>query len=230
MRGFSYAERISPEEHAIAREALERAVELAPNYAYAWAMLSLTIKDEYESGFNPKPDPLERMLHAARRAVELDSSGHRGYHALAMAHSLPTGDPGLPHRRGTGDCAQPHGRMQRRPLGSYIAYAGEWERGCALVESALSSIRIILAGSGSRSAFNAYRKCDYRGALSYALKINLPNFFWTHLTLAAIYGQLGQHEEGSKSGAGAAQIESARGPDAASGNVGEIRSGICRAY
>ena len=30
LRGFSYAERVSPEEHAIARAALERAVEIAP--------------------------------------------------------------------------------------------------------------------------------------------------------------------------------------------------------
>jgi TolB-like protein len=86
LRCFSYAERISPDEHAIARSALERAVEISPTYAYAWALLSLTIKDEFESGFNPKPDSLERMLKTARRAVELDPSGHRGYHALAIAH------------------------------------------------------------------------------------------------------------------------------------------------
>src|SRR5580700_5042323 len=40
LRGFSYAERVSPVEHAIARDAMERAVQQAPNYAYAWAMRS----------------------------------------------------------------------------------------------------------------------------------------------------------------------------------------------
>jgi tetratricopeptide (TPR) repeat protein len=48
-------------------------------------------------------------------------------------------------------------------------------------------------------AMNAYRKNDYQAALGYALKINLPNFLWTHTMLAAIYGQLGQQEEAAKS-------------------------------
>jgi adenylate cyclase len=85
LRGFSYAERISPGEHAMARAGPERAVQLAPSYAYAWAMLSFVITDEYQMGFNPKPDPLERALQAARRAVELGSSGHRGYQALVLS-------------------------------------------------------------------------------------------------------------------------------------------------
>jgi hypothetical protein len=149
-RAFSYAELISPQEHAIVRDALERAVALAPTYAYAWAMLSLVIKDEYESGFNPKPDPLERMLQAARRAVELDPSGHRGYHALAMTHFYRKEIPAF---RTTADRAlmlNPMDGCNVGHLGSYIAYAGEWERGCDLVEHAARLIRIIPAGSGSR--------------------------------------------------------------------------------
>ena len=62
LRCFGYAERVSPAEHAIARDALERAVQQAPNYAYAWAMLSILNGTEYELGFNPKPEPLERAL------------------------------------------------------------------------------------------------------------------------------------------------------------------------
>jgi hypothetical protein len=42
--------------------------------------------------------------------------------------------------------------------------------------------------------YNAYRKGDYHGALSIALKINLPHFFYTHLVIAATYGQLAEHE------------------------------------
>ncbi len=79
LRGFTYAERVSSAEHAAARDALEHAVQVAPGYAYAWAMLSMVNVAEYEFGFNPKPEPLGRALHAARRAIELDSAGHRGY-------------------------------------------------------------------------------------------------------------------------------------------------------
>jgi TolB-like protein len=198
LRGFSYAERVSPEEHAIARAALERAVEIAPNYAYAWAMLSLTIKDELESGFNPKPDSLERELNAARRAVELDPSGHRGYHALAMAHYYRKEIPAFRAAADRAIALNPLDGCNVAHLGSYVAYSGEWERGCGLVERALQLNPNHPGWFWFPLATNAYRKRDYQAALGYALKINLPNFLWTHTVLAAIYGQLGQQEEAAK--------------------------------
>jgi hypothetical protein len=42
--------------------------------------------------------------------------------------------------------------------------------------------------------YNAYRKADYQAALSIALKVNLPHFFYNHVVLAAVHGQLGQRE------------------------------------
>ncbi len=198
LRCFSYAERISPEEHAIARSALERAVEISPTYAYAWALLSLTIKDEFESGFNPKPDSLERMLKTARRAVELDPSGHRGYHALAIAHFHRKEVPAFRTAADRAIALNPLDGCNVAHLGSFIAYAGEWERGCGLVERALRLNPNHPGWYWFPLAMNAYRKNDYQTALDYALKINLPSFLWTHTMLAAIYGQLGQQEEAGK--------------------------------
>ncbi len=198
LRCFSYAERISSEEHAIARDALERAVEISPNYAYAWALLALCIKDEFESGFNPKPDPLERMLKAARRAVDLDPSGHRGYHALALAHFYRKEIPAFRTAADRAIALNPLDGCNVAHLGSFIAYAGEWERGCGLVERALQLNPNHPGWFWFPLSMNAYRKGDYQAALGYALKINLPNFLWSHTMLAAIYGQLGQPEEAGK--------------------------------
>jgi tetratricopeptide (TPR) repeat protein len=198
LRGFSYAERISPEEHAITRDALERAVQLAPTYAYAWAMLSLIIKDEFEFGFNPKPDPLDRMLQAARRAVELDSSGHRGFQALAVAHFNRKEVQAFRTAADRAIALNPMDGCNLAHIGALIAYAGEWERGCNIVERALQLNPNHPGWFWFPLAFNAYRRGDYTGALTYGLKINLPNFLWTHLVQAAIYGQLGQHEEAAK--------------------------------
>ncbi|MGA2697884.1 MAG: hypothetical protein ABSE92_17625, partial [Terriglobales bacterium] len=198
LRGFSYAERISPEEHAITRDALERAVQLAPTYAYAWAMLSLIIKDEFEFGFNPKPDPLDRMLQAARRAVELDFSGHRGFQALAVAHFNRKEVQAFRTAADRAIALNPMDGCNLAHIGALIAYAGEWERGCNIVERALQLNPNHPGWFWFPLAFNAYRRGDYTGALTYGLKINLPNFLWTHLVQAAIYGQLGQHEEAAK--------------------------------
>ena len=69
LRSFGYYERLTAEEHAMARTCLERAIQQLPNYADGWAMLSIIYTDEYGYGFNVQPDPLGRALEAARRAT-----------------------------------------------------------------------------------------------------------------------------------------------------------------
>src|SRR5579863_10298189 len=198
LRSFSYAERISPEEHAIARTALERAVQVAPSYAYAWAMLSIVIVAEHQGGFNPQPNPLERALQAARRAIELDSSGHRGYQALAVVLFFRKEMQAFRTAAEKAIALNPMDGCNIAHLGSFIAYAGEWERGCTLVDHALQLNPNHPGWFWFPLFFNAYRKRDYHGALSYALKINLPGYHGTHMALAAAYGQLAQHEEAAK--------------------------------
>ena len=198
LRSFSYAERITPEEHAVARTALEHAVQVAPSYGYAWAMLSIVIAAEYQ-GLNPQPNPLERALQAARRAIELDSSGHRGYHALALTLFFRKETQAFRTAAAKAIALNPMDGCNIAHLGSFIAYAGEWERGCALVERALQLNPNHPGWYWFAPFFNAYRKRDYHGALNYALKINLPGLHSTHMALAAAYGQLGQREEAGKS-------------------------------
>ncbi|WP_221939283.1 hypothetical protein, partial [Mycobacterium sp. KBS0706] len=44
-------------------------------------------------------------------------------------------------------------------------------------------------------AFDHYRKDEFDEALTQAKQIQLPQFYGTHLVLAAIYGKLGRQEE-----------------------------------
>ena len=54
MRGFGYHHRLTPGEHAEARDALERAVEQAPGNADCWAMLSWIYSHEVRPRFQPQ--------------------------------------------------------------------------------------------------------------------------------------------------------------------------------
>jgi hypothetical protein len=47
------------------------------------------------------------------------------------------------------------------------------------------------------SCFDAYRKGDYRTALNFALKANMPGFWQTSLALATAHAQLGEREAAS---------------------------------
>ena len=92
MRGFGYHFRLTPEEHAEAREALEQAVEQAPANADCWAMLSWIYSHEFAHDFNPRPGSLDRALDAApprRRPRPVESPRATGPGGRAV---FPQGD------------------------------------------------------------------------------------------------------------------------------------------
>jgi tetratricopeptide (TPR) repeat protein len=191
MRGFGYHFRLSPEEHAEARDVLEKAVERAPSNPDCWAMLSWVYSHEVAHGFNPRPASLDRALAAARRAVDLAPSNHVAQQALAVA---------LFFRGDTAGCrAAAERALVLNPLdGSneamfLLAFTGEWERGCALIRRAAALnphhprwYELILG-------LNEYRLGNYREAVDEILNANLPDGSWKSAVLGAAWGQLGEH-------------------------------------
>ena len=196
LRSFAYLQRIDPVEHALVRAALERSVEQAPANADAWAMLSILYREEYTHNFNLLPDPIGRALAAARRAIELAPSNSYAYHALASA---------LFFRKERQACRNAAERaISLNSMDSFnfaymammFAYDGDWKRGMELSEKARSLNPHHPGWYWFVPYYDAYNKRDYRAALEYALKVNMPGFWRTQCTLAAAYGQLGELEAG----------------------------------
>jgi serine/threonine protein kinase len=194
LRSFAHFPRLSAEEHAAARAALERAVQQASSNADCWAMLSMLYREEYTHGFNLRPDPLGRAFAAARLAVEAAPSNHLAYHALASALFFRKETQAFRNAAQRAVSLNPMDGFTAAYLGFLIAYAGDWERGCALVERARGLNPHHPGWYWFPSFFDAYRKRAYRGALDFALKINMPGFWRTNLALAAAYGQLGERD------------------------------------
>jgi TolB-like protein/Tfp pilus assembly protein PilF len=198
LSAFGYMERVTPEEHARVRRILERAVSTAPNQSDAWAMLANLYWEEHAHGLNPQPDPLGRALAASRRAVEAAPSNNLAHYALASTLFFQKDFLAF---RLAAERAIELNRMDASVaayIGNLIAYTGDWERGCALVESAMQ-LNPHHPGWYWFVNFNdAYRRRDYRGALDCALKINLPGNFYTHAVIAMAYGQLGMREAAGK--------------------------------
>jgi TolB-like protein len=194
LRSFAHFPRLSTAEHAASRSGLERAVQRAPGYADAWAMLSMVVREEHAHGLNAQPDSLERALAAARRAVEIAPSNHLAYHALASVQFFRREFQAFRISADRAIALNPMDGFTAAYLGFLIAYAGDWERGRAL---AIRARRLNPHHPGwywFGSFFDAYRQRDYRGALDYALKVNMPGFWRTDLALAAAYGQLGEEK------------------------------------
>jgi tetratricopeptide (TPR) repeat protein len=192
LRSFSYWERLTAEEHAAARAALEHAVEQAPNYADCWGVLSMLYGDEYKTGFNVRPDSLDRSLAAARRAVELAPSNPLAPLSLASVLFFRKERQAFRSAAERAIALNPLDGGTTAFLGMLIACSGDWERGCTLVEHAMQLNSHHLGWYWCAAAYNAYRKSDYRGALDIALKINTRGIWGAILVLAAAHGQLGE--------------------------------------
>lgn len=194
LRSFAHFPRLSADEHAAARAGLERAVQQAPNHADALAMLSMLYRDEYAHLFNMRPDPLGRALAAAQHAVEAAPANHLAYHALAAAQFFRRDFPAFHHSAGRAVALNTMDGFTAGYLGLIIAYSGHWERGCALAERARGLNPHHPGWYWAPAAFDAYRKGDYRDALQFALKVNMPGYWQAHLSLATAYGQLDERE------------------------------------
>lgn len=198
LRSFAHFQRVSKGEHAAATAALERAVRITPNDANCWAMLSLLYKEEYAHGFNLRSDPLERAFTAAQLVIEADPSNHLGYHALASVLYFRRDFDAFRTAAEQAIALNPMDGFTIAYLGFLVAYSGEWERGCSLVERARSLNPHHPGWYWFAHFFDAYRKCDYRRAAEIGRKINMPRFWRTNVALAAACGQLGENDAASR--------------------------------
>jgi eukaryotic-like serine/threonine-protein kinase len=198
LRSFGYLRRITAEEHAAVRAALEYAVEQAPGQADCWAMVSAIYTNEYIHDFNVRPDPLDRALAAARRAVEMGPSNHFAHYALAEALFF------LRERQQFLNAAQRTLALNAMDgystayMGMLMAFAGEWEKGCALAARGMQLNPNHPGWLWIAHFANRYRTRDYAGALDAALKINVTGSWYPAFALAATHGQLGHSDASQK--------------------------------
>jgi Tfp pilus assembly protein PilF len=133
---LAYDKVLSEAYHLRARESLEHALEIDPNFDQAWSHLSWIYTDEEVFGYNPLPDSMGRALKAARRAVELVPTNYHSHWLLARVHYF------------NGEKDQYFAEAEKSLslnsndgttvglIGCYMLLAGEWDRGAALIERA----------------------------------------------------------------------------------------------
>jgi TolB-like protein/predicted ATPase/Tfp pilus assembly protein PilF len=194
LRAFGYLERITPEEHREVREILETAVANTPGHSNCQAMLAMTCYHEHAQGYNLRPDPLGRALAAAQRAVAAAPSNPIAHFILANVRFFQKDFLAFRQAAERTLALNPMDASTSAFLGILMAYAGDWEEGPRVVERAMQLNPHHPGWYHLAAFYKAYRQRDYRQALATALKINMPGYLWTHVVLAAVYGQLGEHQ------------------------------------
>ncbi len=198
LRSFGYFERLTGEDLAAARAGLEAALQTAPTYADAWAMLALLGAQEYGQGFTLEADPLGRALTAARRAVELAPSSHLAHFSLAQALFFQREIGSFRSAAERAAALNPMDGNSIAFLGELLTYAGNIECGLELAARAKQLNPNHPGWYWYTDFYDAYRRSDYRGALAFLTKVNLPDHWAVPASNAAACAQLGQREAAGK--------------------------------
>jgi len=75
VKGYNLYERITKDDNAKARELLEKAIELDPEYAWAWTMIGWTYFIDTRYGWHrPREESFKKVLKYGQKAVKLDES------------------------------------------------------------------------------------------------------------------------------------------------------------
>ena len=136
MRGFGYHHRLTPGEHAEARDALERAVEQAPRECRLLGDAVMDLFAWVRPRFQP-PARFPRSRACCRRTTCRGS---------CTVQSPRASGPGIVlfFRKDVAGCLHAAQRaIALNPLDgsdaaiSLITFAGDWDRGCALIERAM---------------------------------------------------------------------------------------------
>jgi TolB-like protein/class 3 adenylate cyclase/Tfp pilus assembly protein PilF len=183
------------EAHARARDCLERAVRLDPDYSLAWAHLGQMYFEEYKYGYNLRPEPIERALSATQKALTLDPQEQWAHYMLALiGYVRERSFDSFYSAAEQAIAINPNNAFVLADLGTWIAYSGEWDRGKALVAKAMKLNPLHQRWLYISFFLDHYRQGEYRDALEVVLKMNLPNNEGVQAGLAAVYGQLGETE------------------------------------
>ncbi|MGH9651187.1 MAG: hypothetical protein ACRD3I_12050, partial [Terriglobales bacterium] len=195
LRFFAYWHQVRPDEHARLRVALEQRLEREPAQADAWACLSRLYSHEHQHRLNPLPDSVERARNAARRAVEIDPTCQLGWEALADASYFARDLGTFRTAAERAVSLNPRNTSTVTTMAMLIAYGGEWERGVEITRGAMALNPHHPGWYHFTLFWDHFRNHEYEEALETAKRINMPEFFWTHVVTAAVCGRLGRRDE-----------------------------------
>ncbi len=133
---LAYDKYLTEEYHLRARESLEKAIEVDPEFDQAWSHLSWIYTDEVIFDYNPLPDSMERAFNAARRGMELAPANYHNHWLLSRVHYF-NGEKDLFFAEAEKSLnLNSNDGTTLGLIGAYTLLAGEWERGVALMEKA----------------------------------------------------------------------------------------------
>jgi adenylate cyclase len=195
LRFYHYEIVMTPESFREAMEALERAVEIDPEYGLAWAMLGHLHADDHALAFFNIECALEKARTYAQKGAALAPENQFAQDALALVY-FHQGERDLFLKQVEKTLAlNPNSPYFAGVAGWHTMLLGEWKRGFALMEQGMKLNPYHPSWFHLATFMNHYRQEAYEDAYTEALKFNCPELFWDPVMRAAAHIQLGREED-----------------------------------
>lgn len=190
LRGMDYLRRVTWEKFHAATEQFERALEIDPTYARAYAGLAMAQYEAFCLNWTSWWKLHKNALGYARKALELDDQDHH-VHCILGIVSLYTRDYGPAHYH-LNKAEQINPNNARTLANAAIAWAlmGEKERGVRMAELAIRLDPFHPDWYLTALGIAYYATRDYERAIA-SMEIAPDGLCDTRAYLAAAYGQLG---------------------------------------
>ena len=197
LRGLSHFSRLTKEENAKARKMFERAVELDPEYAFAYGLLGFAYLMDYSIGWHRDPRTLEQVSEFARKAISLDDSSSFAHVLLAEVY-ITEGqfEQAISHAE-RALSLNPNNADAYLSMGRTLDSIGRSDEAVEAIKKAMH-LDPHHAAYYNTSLSSAYQNLgQYEEAIA-SLKEALarnPDWIVAYLHLAQVYQNLGQYKE-----------------------------------
>jgi adenylate cyclase len=203
VRGYSYWHRYTKEDNARARELFQRAIEVDPDYAWAWTMLGFTYFIDTRYGWHRSRDEsLKKMVECAQKSLVIDDSDPDVHTLLAKIHSSQKEYDKAINEGEKSVSLGPNSAENYANLGMTYRYVGRFEDSIRMTEKAIRLHPYYPDWYLYSLEYSYYYLGQYEKAIDIAKKhIKLiesrggTDTFWQHLILAQNYIRLGQEKE-----------------------------------
>jgi adenylate cyclase len=192
LRFYRYETELTSEAFKAALIAIERAVEIEPNYGLAWSMLGHLHADNYALGFCEIDAPLEKALAYAQQGITLSPQNQFASDALSLVYfHLGDKEAFLKHVDQT-IALNPNSPYIVGVAGWHMVLYGEWERGLTLLHKGMQLNPYYPSWFHLATFLNAYRLGNYEDAYANAIQFNLPGLYLDPVMRSAALGQMGK--------------------------------------
>jgi TolB-like protein len=198
LQATTYYRSHDPGEHAIGRDLLERAVSLDPRYSRAYRELSWNYLDEFRFGYNARPDPLDRALQAARKAVELAPDDAMAHWILAKIHFFRKELAQFTTQTEKALALNPNQAELIADVAVTILWLGRIDEAYDLTKKAMQLDPHPPGWYYFTVAFCQYMRRSDELALVALEQANMPGFYIYHAWRTMTLGRLGRIEEARK--------------------------------